>query len=84
MGEVRGLGFMVGIELVADRNKKTPYPPEKRMGREVILAARRRGLAIRPLGDVVVLMPPYCVSEEELAWMIGVVRDSIEEATAPA
>ncbi len=80
VGEVRGLGFMAGIELVADEKTKAPYPPEKRMGREVILAARRRGLAIRPLGDVVVLMPPYCVSEEEIAWTAGLLAESIEEA----
>ncbi|MBT3822999.1 MAG: adenosylmethionine--8-amino-7-oxononanoate transaminase, partial [Nitrospinaceae bacterium] len=45
------------------------------------LAARRRGLAIRPLGDVLVLMPPYCVSEDEIAWMAGVVGESIQEVT---
>ncbi len=82
VGDLRGLGFMAGIELVADKMAKTPHPPEKRMGRQVILAARRRGLAIRPLGDVVVLMPPYCVSEEEISWMAEVLADSIEEVTA--
>ncbi|MBT5367044.1 MAG: aminotransferase class III-fold pyridoxal phosphate-dependent enzyme, partial [Nitrospinaceae bacterium] len=81
VGDVRGLGFMAGIELVADRETKSPYPPEARMGRQVILAARRRGLAIRPLGDVLVLMPPYCVSEDEIAWMAGVVGESIQEVT---
>ena len=81
VGEVRGLGFMAGIELVVDRETKSPYPPEARMGRRVILAARRRGLAIRPLGDVLVLMPPYCVSEDEIAWMAGVVGESIQEVT---
>ncbi|MFP6890676.1 MAG: adenosylmethionine--8-amino-7-oxononanoate transaminase [Nitrospinota bacterium] len=81
VGEVRGLGFMAGIELVADREKKTPYPAGMRMGRRTILAARRRGLAVRPLGDVVVLMPPYCVSEEEIAWMAGVLGEAIEEVS---
>lgn len=80
VGEVRGLGFMAGIELVRDKAAKAPFGPALRMGRRVILAARKRGLAIRPLGDVVVLMPPYCVSEDEIAWMVRVVRESIEEA----
>ena len=84
VGEVRGLGFMAGIELVADKARKTPFPPERRMGRRVTLAARRRGLAIRPLGDVIVLMPPYCVSEEEIAWMAETVGESIEEAAGEA
>ncbi|OGL64117.1 MAG: adenosylmethionine--8-amino-7-oxononanoate transaminase [Candidatus Tectomicrobia bacterium RIFCSPLOWO2_12_FULL_69_37] len=80
VAEVRGLGFMAGIELVKDKTAKTPFDPALRMGRRVILAARKRGLAIRPLGDVVVLMPPYCVTEDEIAWMVGVVRESIGEA----
>jgi len=80
VGEVRGLGFMAGIELVRDKGARTPFDPALRMGRRVILAARKRGLAIRPLGDVVVLMPPYCVTGDEIAWMAGVVRESIEEA----
>jgi adenosylmethionine-8-amino-7-oxononanoate aminotransferase len=79
VGEVRGLGLMAGIELVADRESKRPYPPETRMGRRVTLAARRRGLAIRPLGDVLVFMPPYCVNDEEIAWMAGVAGEAIEE-----
>jgi len=82
VGEVRGLGFMAGIELVADKEKKTPFPAEMGMGRQVIMAARRRGLAVRPLGDVVVLMPPYCVSEEEVTWMASVLGDAIEEVSA--
>src|SRR4051794_23808135 len=57
--EVRRCGFMVGIEL-AD------FPLEARMGHEVVLAARRRGVMIRPLGDVVVLMPPLAITEAEV------------------
>jgi adenosylmethionine-8-amino-7-oxononanoate aminotransferase len=72
---------MAGIELVVDRETRMTYPPEVRMGRRVCLAARRRGLAIRPLGDVLVLMPPYCVSEDEITWMAGVVSESIQEVT---
>ncbi|MBI1725443.1 MAG: aminotransferase class III-fold pyridoxal phosphate-dependent enzyme, partial [Candidatus Tectomicrobia bacterium] len=84
VAEARGLGFMAGIELVKEKAAKTPFDPALRMGRRVGLAARKRGLAIRPLGDVVVLMPPYCVTEDEIAWMVGVVRESIEEAAGTA
>ncbi|MEK6709698.1 MAG: adenosylmethionine--8-amino-7-oxononanoate transaminase [Nitrospinota bacterium] len=80
VAEARGLGFMAGIELVADRRTLAPFPPARRTGRRVSLEARKRGLALRPLGDVVVLMPPYCATEEEIAWMVGVVRESIVEA----
>lgn len=82
VGEVRGLGWMVGVELVKNKEKKEPYAPAERKGREVILAARRRGLAVRPLGDVVVLMPPYCVTNEEIARMVGVLSEAIDEACA--
>ena len=82
VGEVRGLGWMVGVEIVKNKEKKEPYAPAERKGREVILAARRRGLAVRPLGDVVVLMPPYCVTNEEIARMVGVLSEAIDEACA--
>ncbi|MEZ6133031.1 MAG: adenosylmethionine--8-amino-7-oxononanoate transaminase [Planctomycetaceae bacterium] len=57
VGEIRQKGIMVGIELVADRATMQPLPPEQRTGHQVTLAARRQGVIIRPLGDVVVMMP---------------------------
>jgi adenosylmethionine-8-amino-7-oxononanoate aminotransferase len=72
--EVRRLGFMVGIEL-AD------FPLEARMGHQVTLAARRRGVMIRPLGDVVVLMPPLAITEAELRRLVAVTAESIAEVT---
>ncbi|MFQ5895285.1 MAG: adenosylmethionine--8-amino-7-oxononanoate transaminase [Nitrospinota bacterium] len=80
VGEVRGKGFMVGIELVRDKATKEPFPVEFRAGHRAILAARERGLILRPLGDVIVLVPPYCVTEEEIAWMVGAAGESIEES----
>lgn len=82
VGEVRGLGWMVGVELLKEKTTKEPYTPAERKGRAVILAARRRGLAARPLGDVVVLMPPYCVTNEEISRIVGVLEESIREACA--
>jgi adenosylmethionine---8-amino-7-oxononanoate aminotransferase len=57
VGQVRQKGIMVGIELVADRQAQTPFAPAARIGHRVVLAARERGVVIRPLGDVIVLMP---------------------------
>jgi len=82
VGDVRRRGFMVGIELVADRATKGAYPSALRMGHQVTLAARRRGVIVRPLGDVVVLMPPLSISAQELALLLDVVQASIEEVTA--
>lgn len=75
VAEVRRRGFMVGIELGG-------FPAHARMGHEVTLAARRRGAVIRPLGDVVVLMPPLAISEQELRHLVAVTAASVAEATA--
>jgi adenosylmethionine-8-amino-7-oxononanoate aminotransferase len=81
VGQVRRRGLMVGIELVADRATSEAYPAEERRGRLACLAAQRRGVWIRPLGDVVVLMPPYCTSDESLARLAEAARLGIAEAT---
>jgi adenosylmethionine-8-amino-7-oxononanoate aminotransferase len=78
VGEIRQKGLMVGIELVVDRKKKTPFPVEAGIGHKVILEARKRGVIIRPLGDVIVLMPPLSITKEELKRLTQVVSDSIE------
>ncbi len=67
VGEVRQQGLMTGIELVADRDTREPLPPDREAGWRVCLAARDRGVFIRPLGDVIVLMPPLSIEEDELA-----------------
>jgi adenosylmethionine-8-amino-7-oxononanoate aminotransferase len=82
VGEVRRRGLMAGIELVADRAARRPYPPPERRGWKVCQAARNRGVWLRPLGDVVVLMPPYCISDESLARLVDAVRLGIEEISA--
>ena len=75
--EVRQRGTMVGIEL-----KESPL--EARMGHQVVLAARERGVIIRPLGDVLVLMPPLAISEDELRTLVVVTAQAIRLATASA
>jgi len=82
VGEVRQKGMMVGIELVRDRHDNSPYPAANRMGHQVTLAARRRGVIIRPLGDVVVLMPAPAMPASLVEALCDVVLESIDEATA--
>src|SRR5207249_4032567 len=62
VGDIRQLGFMTGIELVQDKITKAPYLLEQRIGQRVAEEARRRGLLLRPLGNVIVLMPPLTTS----------------------
>ena len=57
------------------------YPPTVRMGHRVIQAARRRGVILRPLGNVLVLMPPLAIADDELGLLLDVTRDAIVEAT---
>ena len=72
---IRRRGFMTGIELA-------PFPVGARMGHRVTLAARRRGAIVRPLGDVVVLMPPLSITKDELTRLVRITAAAIEEATA--
>ncbi|MBI2954631.1 MAG: adenosylmethionine--8-amino-7-oxononanoate transaminase [Chloroflexi bacterium] len=81
VGDVRQCGFMVGIELVASRETKEPYPTAKRMGHQVILKAREMGMIIRPLTDVIVLMPPLSTSIEELGRMVDIAYEAIRVVT---
>jgi adenosylmethionine-8-amino-7-oxononanoate aminotransferase len=79
VGQVRRRGMMVGIELVADRSTKRPFPWQERRGVQVCDRAVNRGVFIRPLGDVVVLMPPLAISLEEIDRLTTVVTDCLEE-----
>jgi adenosylmethionine-8-amino-7-oxononanoate aminotransferase len=81
VGEIRHKGIMVGIELVQDRATKRSFPPERRTGHRVTLAARRRGVIIRPLGDVVVLMPAPAMPGELLDRLCEAAFAAIEDAT---
>jgi adenosylmethionine-8-amino-7-oxononanoate aminotransferase len=81
VAEVRQRGLMIGIELMRDPGRGESYGPAERIGHRVILAARRRGVIIRPLGDVIVLMPPLSITDEESATLVAVVAASIAEVT---
>ncbi len=81
VGEIRQKGFMVGIELVKDRPLREPYPRENKIGFRVTLECRKRGLIIRPLENVVVLMPPLSLSLQELKQMAQIVFTSIKVVT---
>jgi adenosylmethionine---8-amino-7-oxononanoate aminotransferase len=81
VGEVRQRGLMVGIELVKDLRTKEPYGYGERIGHQVCLAVRRRGILLRPLGNVVVLMPPLSLTVAEAKTLGEAVREAITEVT---
>ncbi|MDP2644231.1 MAG: adenosylmethionine--8-amino-7-oxononanoate transaminase [Desulfobacterales bacterium] len=81
VGDVRQMGFMVGIELVSDKDTKTPFPAGEKTGIKVILEARKRGLILRPLGDVIVLMPILNTDAGALDALIRITYEAIQTVT---
>lgn len=81
VGEIRQCGFMVGIELVKNRTTREPYALEERVGHRVAMEARKRGLLLRPIGNVIVLMPPLVTSINQLRDMIEIIQHSMSTIT---
>ena len=79
VGDVRKCGMIGAIELVADKESGEPFPESELTGARIFLAARRRGLLIRPLGDVIVIFPPLCISTENLEKMLNITHDCVCE-----
>ena len=84
VGDVRQLGLLAGVELVADRATGTPFPAHQRRGVRVCRRTTAAGVWLRPLGDVVVVLPPLAISDAEIALLADVLRAAIDaECTAP-
>lgn len=88
VGEVRQMGFMAGIELVKDRATHEPFPWDQKIGAKVCQKARERGVILRPLGNVIVLMPPLSISMDKLktlldvtSWAVGEVAGDQEDSS---
>lgn len=79
VGQYRQTGFVGAIELVADKEKKTPLPSEERIGYQIYQRALEKGLLLRPLGNILYFMPPYVISEDEIQWMVQTTKDEIVE-----
>jgi adenosylmethionine---8-amino-7-oxononanoate aminotransferase len=77
VGEVRQKCLMVGIELVTDKKSRQPFDPKRRVGAAVCAAARKRGVIIRPLGDVIVLMPPLAMPVGDLEQIVRAVYEEV-------
>ncbi len=82
VGDIRQRGFMAAIELVEDRVTRNPYSLEARMGHRVTQESRRHGLLLRPLGHIMVLMPPLSTDASTLARMVAILHHAIATVTA--
>jgi adenosylmethionine---8-amino-7-oxononanoate aminotransferase len=81
VGDVRRKGLMAGIEIVADRGTKERHPAAWKVGQRVVREVREKGIIIRPLGDVIVLMPPLSSTEEEISGLVRAVSRAIDAVT---
>jgi adenosylmethionine---8-amino-7-oxononanoate aminotransferase len=81
VGDVRSRGLMAGVELVLDKKTNEPYDWQEKMGWKVAYHARDNGVIIRPLGNVIVIMPPLNISIDDLGRLLEVLRDAIVAAT---
>ena len=81
VGDVRNAGMMAGVELVRDKKTKEPYDWTDKMGWQVAYHARENGVFIRPLGNVIVIMPPLSISEQNLNHLLKVIKGSIVAVT---
>ena len=79
VGEIRHIGLIHAIELVADKEKKTPFDAKKRLGYEVYKRALEHGLLLRPIGDVLYFNPPLNITQLELDTAIRLAKESIED-----
>jgi adenosylmethionine-8-amino-7-oxononanoate aminotransferase len=81
VAEVRQRGMILAIELVANKAAQAPYPWQERRGLGVYRHALKRGVLLRPIGDVVYFMPPYVITPDEIDLMVEVALEGIELAT---
>lgn len=81
VGDVRNKGLMAGVELARNKSTKKPYAWEEKIGWRVCHYARAKGVFLRPLGNVVVIMPPLSISIENLEQLLRVIKEGITEVT---
>jgi adenosylmethionine-8-amino-7-oxononanoate aminotransferase len=81
VGDVRQLGLIAAVELVRDKATRESYPWEEKRGFRVCQVARRHGVWLRPLGNVIVIMPPLAISLEQIDRVVEAVTRGIAEVT---
>ena len=79
VGDIRRVGLVAGIELVKNWRTRQPFALRERAGIRVCEAMAKRGVLTRPVGNVIVLMPPYCTTNAQMTRMVEALREAIEE-----
>jgi adenosylmethionine-8-amino-7-oxononanoate aminotransferase len=86
VGDIRGLGMMIGVELVADRDARTPFERDRKVTEGILQAAKERGVLLYPStggaeggnGDVVMLGPPFVITEDQMQEVVEVLADAVD------
>jgi 4-aminobutyrate--pyruvate transaminase len=78
VGEVRGVGLIAAVELVADRHTKGPYDVVGRLGRHLCTQAQERGMINRAMGDALAFCPPLISTEKDINEILGVFAASLD------
>ena len=79
VGEVRGVGLIAGVELVADKATKAKFDPVGRVGAQVFAKAHEHGLIIRAIGDVIGFCPPLIINEDQVRDMVVRFRNTLDD-----
>ena len=79
VGDIRQVGLVAGVELVKDWRTRAPFALRERAGIRVCEAMARRGVLTRPVGNVIVLLPPYCTTATQLRQMVSALAESVAE-----
>jgi adenosylmethionine-8-amino-7-oxononanoate aminotransferase len=82
VGEARGVGLMGALEMVADKAAKTPWPSHLDVPERVARQALKNGLICRPLGQAIVLAPPFIISRDEIGDLFAVLGRTLDEVYA--
>jgi len=84
IADVRQAGMILAFELTKDGNRTTPFAAHARVGLHAYRKALELGVVLRPLGDILYWMPPYCVDDEQLQLLADTTRTAILHATRDA
>jgi adenosylmethionine-8-amino-7-oxononanoate aminotransferase len=79
VGDIRLRGLAGAIELVRDRESQEGFAWHQKVGHLVCLLAQRHGVWMRPLGNVLVLMPPLCITKNEVDFLVEAVSHALED-----
>ena len=79
VGDVRGQGLMMAIDLLADKKTKMPLPTAARAGESVFKKCMERGVIVRPVGDRIILSPPLIIDQAQCDTIVNAISESIVE-----